>query len=256
MLDLIGTVLALTAIAVILTSIVSSLMLRLSQRIALAALAGVWVGLATGAAIAGAFASPGQGPIALFVLLAPLGVAGAAALLSPGFRSMLLAIPTPLLIGLSAFRIGGVLFVVLAEAGRLAGPFPYIAGWGDVITGVGAIPAAWAAVHGLANRRGRILVWNVFGTLDLVVAGVLGVTSRNGSPLQLIHAGVGSGGLTHFPWSLVPTVLVPYFLISHLLVFAQLRSQTERARSKRLDEAGGHWRLTFKPATSTADPRT
>jgi hypothetical protein len=256
MLDLIGTVIALTAIAVILTSILSTLALRLSQRIVLAALVGIWVGLATGAAVGGASASPGQGPIALFVLLAPLVVTGAVALLSPGVRSTLLAIPMPLLIGLSTFRIGGVLFVVLAEAGRLAGPFPYLAGWGDVITGVFAIPAAWAAAHGIANHRGRILAWNSFGTLDLLVAAVLGVTSRNGSPLQLIHAGVGSAGLTHFPWSLVPTVLVPYFLISHLVVFAQLRSRTRAAGSERLDEMSGQWRLTFKPATSSADPRT
>jgi hypothetical protein len=250
MLDLTSTVVAVTAIAVILTSIASTLALRLSQRIVLAALAGVWVALAIGAAVTGAFASPGQRPIALFVLLAPLGVTGAAALLSSAVRSTLLAIPMPLLIGLNAFRIGGVLFVLLAEAGRVAGPFPYIAGWGDVVTGVLAIPVAWVAAHESADHPRRILAWNVFGTLDLFVAVVLGVISRNGSPLQLIHAGVGSAGLTQFPWSLVPTVLVPYFLISHAVVFAQLRSQTQRAGAEGLGEASGRWNsTTIKTAT-------
>jgi hypothetical protein len=235
MLDLIGTVVAVTAIAVILTSIMSALALRLSQRIALSILAGVWVSLATGAAAMGALAPAGGGAVTLlplFILTLPLAVTGTAALLSPGARSTLLAIPTPLLIGLNAFRIGGVLFVVLAEAGRLAGPFPYIAGWGDAITGALAIPAAWVAARQLSNHRRRIIAWNVFGTLDLLVAVALGITSRDGSPLQLIHAGVGTAGLTHLPWALVPTVLVPYFLISHALVFAQLRSQTHRTRNK------------------------
>jgi len=249
MLDLIGTVVTVAAIAVILTSLVSTLAVRLSQRILLAALVGVWVGLAIGTAVMGAFASPRQGPIALFVLLAPLAVTAAAALLSPGVRRKLLAIPMPLLVGLNVLRMGGVLFVVLAEAGRLAGPFPYLAGWGDVATGVLAIPVAWAAARDLANHRRRILAWNAFGTLDLFVAVVLGVTSRNGSPLQLIHAGVGSAGLTHFPWSLVPTVLVPYFLLSHALVYAQLRSQTHRAGSERPGELSGRWNSpTFKTA--------
>lgn len=232
MLDLIGTAVVFTAIAVILTSVVSTLALRLSQRIMLVALVGVWVAVAAGAAVMGAFASPGQGPVALFLLLAPLGVTAAAALLSPAARSILLSIPTPLLIGLNVFRIGGVLFVVLAAAGRLAGPFPYVAGGGDVITGALAIPAAWVATRALASHRRAVLAWNSFGALDLLVAVALGVTSRNGSPLQLIHAGVGSAGLTHFPWSLVPTVLVPYFLICHALVLVQLRSHAHHDGSK------------------------
>jgi len=33
----------------------------------------------------------------------------------------------------------GVLFLVLAVQGRLAGPFPFLAGWGDIITGVFAV---------------------------------------------------------------------------------------------------------------------
>ncbi|MBS0420944.1 MAG: hypothetical protein JSR66_24750 [Proteobacteria bacterium] len=240
MLDLIGTVVAVTAIAVILISIVSTLALPLSQRIVLTVLVGLWVSLATGVAAMGVLTSPGGGAVVLLPLFTlPLAVTGTAALLSPGVRSTLLAIPTPLLIGLNAFRVGGVLFVMLAEVGRLGGPFPYIAGWGDVITGVAAIPAAWVAAHQLANRRGRIMAWNAFGALDLIVAVVLGVTSRNGSPLQLIHAGVGTAGLTHLPWSLLPTVLVPYFLISHALVFAQLRSQAHPGWSNRLGEASG-----------------
>ena len=74
-----------------------------------------------------------------------------------------------------------------------------------------------------ANRK--VALWNVFGTLDLIAAVTLGVISANGSPLQLIHAGAGSAAVQLLPWALIPTVLVPFYLISHGIVFAQLRAR-------------------------------
>jgi hypothetical protein len=40
--------------------------------------------------------------------------------------------------------------------------------------------------------------------------------------LQLIHAGVGSEAMQQLPFCLVPTVLVPFYLITHGIIFAQL----------------------------------
>ena len=57
------------------------------------------------------------------------------------------AIPLPLLVGLNVIRLGGVLFVLLALAGRLSGPFPHISGWGDFVTGALANPVAWLALR-------------------------------------------------------------------------------------------------------------
>jgi hypothetical protein len=42
----------------------------------------------------------------------------------PAARRALNAIPLPLLVGLNVIRLGGVLFVLLALAGRLSGRFP------------------------------------------------------------------------------------------------------------------------------------
>jgi len=56
----------------------------------------------------------------------------------------------------------------------------------------------------------------------LVVAIALGLTSAAGSPLQVIHAGVGSEAMQYLPYCLVPTVLVPFYLITHAIVAAQL----------------------------------
>jgi hypothetical protein len=78
-----------------------------------------------------------------------------------------------------------------------------------------------------------IAAWNTFGMVDLIVAVALGLISRNGSPLQLIHAGVGSAAMQTLPWAFVPTVLVPFFLIDHGIIFAHLGA-------RRLDTVDRH----------------
>jgi hypothetical protein len=71
--------------------------------------------------------------------------------------------------------------------------------------------------------RSLVSAWNVFGALDLVLAVALGITSAQNSPVQIFEVGPGSTALQMLPWSLVPTVLVPFYLIVHAILFAQLR---------------------------------
>jgi hypothetical protein len=66
------------------------------------------------------------------------------------------------------------------------------------------------------------MLWNVFWALDLFLAIGLGMTSAAGSPLQLIHAGGGSQAMQYLPFCLVPTVLAPFYLITHAIIAAQL----------------------------------
>ena len=66
---------------------------------------------------------------------------------------------------------------------------------------------------------------NLFGIADLVLAIALGVTSAEGSPLQVFHTAPGSEAMQQLPWSFVPTVLVPLWLILHAIIWAQLRRQ-------------------------------
>jgi hypothetical protein len=224
MLNLIGAIVGMSAIGINLVAFTQALPGSLARRLGLAAIAGGWVGLASGLGAAGALAFAPENPVPLIGVLfaVPLLVVGVLALRSQGVRAALLAVPMELLVGLNSLRVLGVLFLFLAADGRLSGPFPYSAGLGDIITGALAIPLALnVARFGLASWR-AVRWWNIFGTLDLVVAVTLGITSADGSPLQLIHAGVGSEAMQYLPYCLVPTVLVPFYLITHATVAAQL----------------------------------
>ena len=224
MLDLAGSITGLMAVAVDLIAITTFLPLSFMQRLALGGLLGTWTGLASGLGAAGllAFAPDRPVPLVGVLFVTPLLVVGALSIVYPGVRRALLGIPTHLLIGLNSLRIFGVLFLMLAAAGRLSGPFPFSAGLGDILTGAFAIPLALTVVRGDALPRAAIARWNLFGALDLVVAVGLGLTSANGSPAQVFHMGVGSEAMQQLPYCLVPTVLVPFYLITHAVVAAQL----------------------------------
>src|ERR1700729_191844 len=177
MIDFIDTIAAASAGAVLLVLICTTPEKR-GLKLAVASVLGAWIGLAVAVAASGKLAD-----VAILGTLVtlPLVVTAALALASSAVRSALLGIPVPLVIGVNVFRLIGVMFLILASVGRLGGPFPFSAGWGDIITGALAIPVAILAARVPASDP-RIIAWNVLGTLDLVVALFLGIVSANGSP--------------------------------------------------------------------------
>ncbi|MBI5319348.1 hypothetical protein [Bradyrhizobium sp.] len=231
MLDFIGTIVLAAAIIVSINALAGAMPISTSQRLALSVGAGLWTGLA--AALAGAKLFSGANPIGPpmigTVIVFPLVATAAAAAISPSVRALLQGMPMPFLIGLNFWRVAGGFFLLLAAEGRLGGPFPYSAGWGEIITGALALPVAWLALRGQGSAL--VWTWNAFGMFDLVAAVTLGIVSANGSPLQIIHAGQGSEAVQMLPWSLIPTVLVPMFLIVHGVIFARLARATLRAAS-------------------------
>jgi hypothetical protein len=226
MLDLIGAIVGMAAVAISLVAFTTYLPGPPARRLILAGIVGGWVGLASALGAAGALDfSPSQ-PIPLIGVLfaTPLLLVGTLALIYPGLRAALLAVPMPVLIALNAMRVFGVLFLLLTAAGRLSGPFPWLAGFGDIITGALAVPLAMQVARSAPLPTRVIARWNMFGILDLFVAVGLGITSAAGSPLRLIHMGVGSQAMQQLPFCLVPAVLVPFYLITHGIIAAQLRA--------------------------------
>jgi len=226
LLDFIGGAVLIAVILIDLSTLIAALTGTQRARYVVTAIAGLWVGAAIAVASAGALATNYGSKVPLIGVLGfgPLVVFAGVALLSPTARSRMLAIPMPTLIGLNIARGLGVFFLLLAAADRLGGPFPQFAGWGDIITSLDAILLVAMLARGKATA-GWIVAWNVFGALDLVVATTLALFSLNGTPFQLIHVGAGSDAILHLPWSLIPTVLVPVYLLTHGIMFGQLRQK-------------------------------
>jgi hypothetical protein len=229
MLDFLGTIVTTTLMVLVVNALVTYLEIGRSAKLALAGIAGLWIGLSAAASASGWLTITNPFPIIGIFVATPL-VAVAIATLWPAARAALLGLPMRLIIGLNIGRVFAVLFFLLAMQGRLAGPFPFFAGWGDIITGVFAVPLLFSAVD--IKHRGALKAWNLFGAADLVDAIFLGVTSGEGSPLQLFHSPPGSAAMQYLPWSFVPTVLVPFWLIMHATIWAQLRARRADARTE------------------------
>jgi hypothetical protein len=151
-------------------------------------------------------------PVSLFAVT--LSVSGR-------MRAALGAAPLALLIAVHTVRLFGLNFLILEDAGRLSAPFAPVAGWGDVLVGLAALPVAALLIAGHRAAPRLALAFTLFGIADLVAAVSLGVTSAPDSPLRLF-LGQSVPTLTRLPWLLVPAFLVPTFLIAHLAALVRL----------------------------------
>jgi hypothetical protein len=234
MLDFAGTI-AITAVMVVaINAAISAVAVSRLQRIAAALIVGLWVGLAAASANAGWLAVATPFPIIGLYVAAPLLGIAALSSFSPTWRAALVGLPTPLLVGLNLSRPIGLFFLLLAAEGRLSGPFPILAGWGDILVGVLALPALLIALRPTHGGHSFLTAWNGLGLLDLIVAVTLGVASAEGSPLQLFEVGAGSAAMQDLPWAFIPTVLVPFYLTVHAILFVQIRRNESRVRADRV----------------------
>jgi hypothetical protein len=220
MLDFIGMVVTAALMMLVVNALITFMDTSRGVKTTLAAVIGVWIGLAAAAAEAGWLTISRPVPVVGLFVVVPL-LAAALTAAWPAAREAMLSMPMPVMVALNIVRVFAVLFLMLAAEGRLTGPFPYSAAWGDIITGVVAVPVLWLLKDGGARYTTAIAAWNLFGAADLVLAIAFGVTSAEGSPLQLFP-GPGSEAMQHAPWSFVPTVLVPIWLILHAIIAVQL----------------------------------
>lgn len=234
MIDIIGAIALgaiLATVPVLLTEMAS-----LTRRTRLLALSGaaLWSIAIIAVAAAGGFGQGGAGRIPgvvyPFTLLLVAGVA--AWIQSPRLREIVFRIPLPALIAVNAARVLGVFFVILYAAGRLPAPFAQSAGFGDVLVAVLALPLAIAASSGIASAT-LIGAWNALGIADLIAAVSLGLLSAAGTPFRLFTSGPDSGAtIGSLPWAIIPTLLVPFYLLIHFGIAAKLRAaRTARSRA-------------------------
>jgi hypothetical protein len=226
MLDVIASLVLSAVLVIFLIVLIGAASLGPAARAYAYVVAAAWVVLMIGIAASGGFAQGAIGPVPGPVLgFGALVIGGLAAWFWwPAFRDTLLALPLSALIGINTFRIGGVFFLILFAQGRLSPPFAQSAGWGDIITGLVAIPLAAMAAAGTLPSRRLVAAWNAFGALDLFAAILLGALSSPGTPFRLFTEGPGTVVMATLPWVMIPTILVPLWLLVHLTIARRLRA--------------------------------
>jgi hypothetical protein len=126
-----------------------------------------------------------------------------------------------LIVAVHLWRVIAIDFLLRVAEGSLPAGFALPAGLGDIITGLAAIPLALGLSSGAPWVKQRWMMWNIFGLLDLVSAITLGIL-YSASPFGIL---VGTGPTTQLmvelPRSLIPTFLVPLFILLHLLALAR-----------------------------------
>ena len=154
-------------------------------------------------------------------------------------RRMAGALPLPGLIGIQAYRVFGVLFLIAAGQGRMPLEFALAAGLGDMAIGVLAPLVALSLARGARGSHALAVAWNLVGIADLIVAVTLGVLTSP-STLQVLALGHANAAITRFPFVLIPTFAVPASLLLHILSLWRLGAAARQAQSP-APQASGRW---------------
>jgi hypothetical protein len=149
------------------------------------------------------------------LLVAPLSILLCNVLLLVGAQRTLIS-KTPLHLAIlgHAVRVpAGATLVLLFSQGMLPASFGLEAGIGDIIAGLLASVVAYLAAKNVTKHRTWILLWNVFGLLDLVNAIRMAAVVLN----PFFNA-TGLPALI----GILPAFGVPLLLSWHLYIFARL----------------------------------
>jgi hypothetical protein len=180
----------------------------------------VWFLFALGGSLLGVFDSQPRPPVPLgLAAVLPVAVFAFCYLTSASFRQFVLSLDLRLLTLAQTWRVGGVVFVILYLQGALPGVFALPAGWGDFAIGVTAPLVAWYWKRPFPSKT--FILWNLLGSLDLVLAVTLGVLA-SATPVGVLAGDVTTRLMGQFPLSLIPTFFVPLLLILHLICFIRV----------------------------------
>lgn len=135
-------------------------------------------------------------------------------------------LPLAALIGVQAFRFP---LELLMHRAYSEGVMPYqmsYSGWNfDIVTGLTALPVAWAIHRGLGGRR-LALAWNALGALLLLNIVVIAVVS---TPIVgLFGPDLLNTWVMFPPFVWLPAVMVLMAFAGHLLIARAIRRQFRR----------------------------
>jgi hypothetical protein len=125
MLDFLDTIVTAALMTLIVNALVIYLEIGRAAKLALAAVAGFWIGLAAAASASGWLTIANPFPVIGIFVATPL-VAAAIATVWPTARRAFLGLPTRLMIGLNIGRVFAVSFLLLGMQGPPRGTIPIL----------------------------------------------------------------------------------------------------------------------------------
>lgn len=132
----------------------------------------------------------------------------------PAASALVDAVPISTLTLVQLYRIGGAVFIGLWAAGRLPAAFAVPAGFGDILVGVMAVRASFAARGGQSHQLAVVTSWNYSGIADFAVALAMGFMISPG-PLNFISSDHPNTLVSSYPLVMIPVFAVPLSLILH-----------------------------------------
>jgi len=172
-----------------------------------------WLGVAILVADGANFPIPVESRqgISGLVALIPVVIAVIALFASKNLGAINAATPSAWLIAIQTYRIAGVMFMYpFVTYGILPAGFGYPAGIGDALTGIFAPVVAMMVARSRPNAVKWAVVWNLFGTLDLIDATATALAFQ--APVLGIY-----------PIALVPLFLGPPLgILTHILSLRNL----------------------------------
>ena len=131
----------------------------------------------------------------------------------PAFRDWIASFPLRTLVLLHLTRFVGIWFLILHERGELPRAFAIPAGFGDIVIATMALPVVFAPLEPAARLR-AITIWNVVGLLDLALVSFTAARLLLAEPIAM-------SAFFRLPLSLVPTLLLPLLVASHVAIFVR-----------------------------------
>lgn len=139
---------------------------------------------------------------------------------TPLLKQLLRSISLETLIKIHAFRIVGVFFILIYAYHLLPTRFAFLAGLGDIITAIFALPVAGMVARQKPGWKTALYVWNIFGIMDIVDLLVIAVmTGANGKLREMAI----------FPFVWFPAFAPATILFLHTLIFRKMRQRTPLA---------------------------
>jgi hypothetical protein len=188
------------------------------------AIAVLWLAGAIGLGSQGLFVPRGDAPpmMILIAVLGPPALFLLAYRASAGLRAWVEGLDLAAVLAVQGWRAAGALFLPLWIFGFLPAAFALPAGVGDLAVGMAAPFVAVLVARQAAGAHRAAYALTFAGLADFVVAVGTGVLTREASWL-LLPGEAGSDLMNQLPLSLIPTFLVPLFLIAHIVAFIKLK---------------------------------